>query len=940
MTSGIVLGVVTGLTIGMLAVGLVLVYKASRFVNLAHGQLGALSAVLLATLTLDHGWSWWVAFPAMVGLGVIIGVVVERFIIRPLRRQRRRGVTMLLVTIGVAQLLLALTFVPAFSPDRTRLFREQYPLPFSVHWRILGTDLTGQHIMILLLVPLTVGGLSAFLQWTSLGKSIRAAASNPDSARLCGISVNRVNAIAWGVAGAFSAVTAVLLAPGQSVLNSEALGPALLLRALGAAALGGFVSIPAAMVGGLGLGIVEGVTLSITSQGTSAEVAVFVAVMVVLFARGRRISAAAEGAEDTSEDRAPTRVPTAIADRFVVRRHRVVLGLFAIVAAAVLPNLSFFNQDNNRFLLVMILVYATAGVGLTMLLGWAGQVSLGHFALLGLGAYMAAQLARHDLSLPLALMAAGLAGAATMVIVGLPALRLRGLTLAVTTLGFAVAGPAWLFVQPWFGAEDQSMVSVPAMGIAGVGRVDSQLKIYYVALGLLAVTAVLAGALRRSVPGRLILAARDNDRALASFGVTPATVKLATLAVSGFLAGAAGVIWGLAWRNVSADVVAPSQSLGLLAIAVVGGLGSISGAIAAAFLLFAPAFFVGPQLKGMLGEFGRNLGFQLALGGIGLVVIPLRFPGGVAGIAQHGWEGFLESINNTVLRWRVADNSDPLEVEDVSLSFGGITALNEVSLQVRPGEIVGLIGPNGAGKTTLINVISGQLHADRGTVRVDGQDVTDLAPELRSGFGLGRSYQDARLFPGLTVTESVQVALARAHHVGFLSSMLRAPWARDADIDSRREADGIVAATGLTPWADTLTSELSTGLRRITDLAMQIAAKPRVLLLDEPTAGVAQREAEEFGPRLRRIRDQLDCSILIIEHDMPLLMGLCDRIYAMEAGRIIAVGTPTEVRGDPVVIASYLGSDHVAIARSGGRRAEGDRRVRPRRPRARDGRRE
>src|SRR5207248_2753253 len=200
VTSGIVLGLVTGLTTGMLAVGLVLVYKASRFVNLAHGQLGALSAVLLATLVFNHGWSWWAAFPMAVIVGVGFGLVVERLIIRPLRQQRRRGVTMLLVTIGVAQLLLALTYVPSFRPDRTKLFEKQYPLPFKLHWRIFGTDLTGQHIMILALAPLTVAALVLFLRWTSLGKGIRAAASNPDAARLCGISVNRVNAITWGIA--------------------------------------------------------------------------------------------------------------------------------------------------------------------------------------------------------------------------------------------------------------------------------------------------------------------------------------------------------------------------------------------------------------------------------------------------------------------------------------------------------------------------------------------------------------------------------------------------------------------------------------------------------------------------------------------------------------------------------------------------------------------
>jgi ABC-type branched-subunit amino acid transport system ATPase component len=299
-------------------------------------------------------------------------------------------------------------------------------------------------------------------------------------------------------------------------------------------------------------------------------------------------------------------------------------------------------------------------------------------------------------------------------------------------------------------------------------------------------------------------------------------------------------------------------------------------------------------------------------------------------MVQGGWERFLRTINDTTERWRATSTANPLEVRDISLAFGGIAALEAVDLDVRPGEIVGLIGPNGAGKTTLINVLSGELEPYRGSVRVGGHDVTDLAPELRSGFGVGRSYQDARLFPGLTVAEAVQVSLSRHRHVGFVSSMLRAPWARDADVDSRREAELIMDTMGLTPWADALTAELSTGMRRITDLAMQIAARPEVLVLDEPTAGVAQREAEQFGPMLRRIRDQLECAILIIEHDMPLLMGLCDRIYAMETGRIIASGTPVEIRSNPKVIASYLGTDQVAIERSGARTASKRRKRQPR----------
>jgi ABC-type branched-subunit amino acid transport system ATPase component len=197
--------------------------------------------------------------------------------------------------------------------------------------------------------------------------------------------------------------------------------------------------------------------------------------------------------------------------------------------------------------------------------------------------------------------------------------------------------------------------------------------------------------------------------------------------------------------------------------------------------------------------------------------------------------------------------------------------------------------------------------------------VTTMPGELRAAFGLGCSFQSARLFPGLTVVETVQVAMGKEAGAGMVASMVPAGWAHRTELQSRHTAREIVDRLGLSAWADTLTTDLSTGTRRICDLAAQIAAHPSVLLLDEPTAGLAQREAEAFGPLVRRIRDELDCSILIVEHDMPLLMRLCDRVYAMAAGRIIASGTPDQVRSDPVVIASYLGTDAAAIERSGAR---------------------
>lgn len=918
MGAAIVLGLITGLTIGFLAVGLVLVYKANRFINLAHAQMGTYSAVLLAKMVLDWGWSWWAAFPFAIVVGVATGLLVERFVIRPLRARSASTVALLLVTVGVAQLLSALEFIPVLGPNTQKLTLQGYPLPFKSHVKIEGVVLGGQYILVLILVPVVVAALAAFLKYSTMGRMIRAAASNPDAARLVGVSIPKVSMVTWGIAGALAAVTAVVLAPSQPSFDASSLGPDLLLRALGAAAVGGFVSIPAALVGGLGLGLVEQLTLYWSGSGGEADLAVFALILVIIMLRGRVIAAAFKTGGTLIAERPPLRVPDLVAGRAFVRNQTRLLALVGLFLGLVFPLLPYFRPDYRRFDLTLVLIYALLGVSVTMLVGWAGQISLGHFALIGAGAYLTAKLSPHGFSIPLLLFLCGLLGALIMVVVGLPAIRVRGLTLVVTTLGLGTVSYEWLFKQNWFGSSRSYGLQVIPPGLYGLGRPSSMLSIYYLSLGVLGIALVGASALRRSLPGRMIVAVRDNESAALAFGVTPATTKLAALGISGFIAATGGVLWADAWQNISLSQFNPALSLSILAVPVIGGLGSLSGAVAASVVIYINAFFISPLLTGVFGSVGSQIGFQLILGGGGLIAIMLSYPTGIAGAAQRVWEKFLQRVADEAAArpQPKAEAPEALVVNDLRLSFGGVQALDGTSIQVRKGEIVGLIGPNGAGKSTLINAVSGQLHAS-GRVELLGVDVSDLPPDMRWMHGLGRSFQDALLFPGLTVKDVIQVALRSDDRYGFTAAMLRFPWAMRAQQSSERAAEQIIDRFGLRPWANILVSDLSTGTRRICDLAAQVAARPKVLLLDEPTAGVAQRETEAFPPLVRRIRDDLSCAILIVEHDMPMLMGLCDRIYAMENGRVIAEGTPEEVRNDPAVIASYLGTDLVAIDRSG-----------------------
>jgi branched-chain amino acid transport system ATP-binding protein len=248
-----------------------------------------------------------------------------------------------------------------------------------------------------------------------------------------------------------------------------------------------------------------------------------------------------------------------------------------------------------------------------------------------------------------------------------------------------------------------------------------------------------------------------------------------------------------------------------------------------------------------------------------------------------------------------------LETHSVSKRFGGIAALDGVDLQVRAGEIVGLLGPNGAGKSTLFNVICGYLKPDGGTISLDGQDVGHLLPYERVAAGLGRTFQHVRLFRNLTVYENLVVAQHRHLSGGSFSAMLRLPaWRRD-ERRARERVEAMLDVVNLRPWRDRYPTQLSYGTLRFLELASVLSLEPRVLLLDEPASGIAQKEVEALGPLLTRVRDEQGCALVLIEHDMRLLLSVSERVYALDFGAVIAEGTPDEVVSNDRVLESYLG---------------------------------
>jgi branched-chain amino acid transport system ATP-binding protein len=270
-----------------------------------------------------------------------------------------------------------------------------------------------------------------------------------------------------------------------------------------------------------------------------------------------------------------------------------------------------------------------------------------------------------------------------------------------------------------------------------------------------------------------------------------------------------------------------------------------------------------------------------------------------------------------------------LDVREISVDYGGVHAVDDVTFEARRGEIIGFIGPNGAGKTTLFDAICGFVSTEGGRIDLEGNDISGLTPTERARRGLGRSFQDARLFGSLTVFETLACAFERhTKRQDAISTMFWAPWVRKREKSIWARVEEIIELMGLTAFHDKFINELSTGSRRVVDLACVIAHEPTVLLLDEPSSGMAQKETEAMGPLLRRVKEATGCTMLLIEHDMPLVTSVSDELIALETGRMVTRGKPKDVTNDPRVVSAYLGTDERVVARSGVvRTATGRRRV-------------
>lgn len=646
-------GLLVGALNALLALGLVLIYRAGKYINFAHGSIGAVGAVVAGRLVTINDWNYFLAIVVGVLTSVALGGLVELLVIRRLFKAPRLVITV--ATIGLAQFFIAfeIGLSVLWEPPTGVVPRLQMPLSGTV--TVGAVVFRPQHLLVLAVFPLLLGALVAFFRYTDFGIAVQAVAENADRARLLGVSVRKISTVVWMLAGLLAGATAVLQAPIVGSTFGATVGPALLLRALAPAMIGGLDRIGVAVGAGLALGVIEQAVTWNTDVSGPVEATLFLVILVALLVQRRRRARTTEGEEQSFA--ASSRVRPFPRELTAVRSIRWFRRGLRVAVLAVAVALPLFLGLTQRVLAAVVLVYMLAALSLTLLSGYAGQVSFGHWAFVGFGALLGGWLTT-AVGLPV-LVSAVLAcagGGLLALLIGLPALRIRGLYLGVVTLAFAVSSSAYLFRLPMFRVSG----AVPAPRLGPLDFRD-ELSFYYLCLGVLLAAIWVVRNIRATTWGRNFVAVRDNDRAAATYGVDPVVAKLLAFVTSGVLASLAGMLYVISQGTLTAGAFPVDQSLQLFAAVVIGGLGSIPGAIIAALYLRGIQFFA-PAV-------------QLFTTSVGLLAILLAAPNGLAGV------GF--GLRDHALRWYARRNGIhvPSLVADSRI---GVDALRDAASAAEP----------------------------------------------------------------------------------------------------------------------------------------------------------------------------------------------------------------------------------------------------------------
>ena len=573
------------------------------------------------------------------------------------------------------------------------------------------------------------------------------------------------------------------------------------------------------------------------------------------------------------------------------------------------------NEYLVHSVLVKVCIYAILVAGLDLVVGYNGDVSVGHAGLFAVGAYTAAILmTKLGVSFWIALPAAVALTALFGVGLGIPALRLQGPYLAVTTIAFGLILQTFVNESVWLTEGSQGIQSIPALRLPGGLDFEGN-HLFYLVYPVMVLALAAVHNVVRSYWGRAFLSLKANAIAAECSGVNRYRYKVTAFVLSAAFAGLAGALFVHIDKYIGPTTFSLQLSILFLIALIFGGLRSIAGNVIGAVLVVT-----------LPDVFNRFADYQLLVFGVLLLVTLYVLPGGIASLARIGLRAFNARRAPAAAPTAHADDvsgalavaaimtppaattgDDLLQTEALTIAFGGLVAVNKLDLRIKRGQVRALIGPNGSGKSTTVNLLSGVYRPTSGHVRFAGRVLDNAKPNDVSAAGIARTFQNPALFGEMTLLENVLVGLHHTFHVGLFGVMLRLPAARREEERAIERARALLALVGLSDLADARADSIAYGQQRRLEIARALGQDPSLVLLDEPAAGLTSGEIDELRRTIEVIRDA-GVAVLLIEHHMDFVMAISDRVTVLDFGQQIAEGTPVEVQRNDEVIRAYLGA--------------------------------